>query len=114
MNSDVDLHEAVISSDNFTIPPPKSFDYYQTRLRFGSHSDGSIEALLKILRQLSRVDLPGKEHVEGYLRHMARSNRRPRTMFSRWGTILIFLGLLKANGKTSLEEVTRRDVEAFI
>jgi integrase/recombinase XerD len=66
------------------------------------------------LRQLSRVDLPGKEHVEGYLRHMTRSNRRPRTMFSRWGTILIFLDLLKANGKTSFEEVTRRDVEAFI
>ncbi|MGZ6208442.1 MAG: tyrosine-type recombinase/integrase [Syntrophales bacterium] len=114
MNNEVDLHEAVISSDKFTIPPPKSFDYYQTRLRFYSHSDGSIEALLKILRQLSRVDVPGKEHVEGYLRHMARSNRRPRTMFSRWGTILIFLGLLKANGKTSLEEVTRTDVEAFI
>jgi len=114
MNSDVDLHEAVISSDNFTIPPPKSFDYYQTRLRFGSHSDGSIEALLKILRQMAKMDLPGKEHAEGYLRHMTRSNRRPKTMFSRWGTILIFLGLLKANGKTRLEEVTRRDVEAFI
>jgi integrase/recombinase XerD len=114
INSDVDLHEAVISLDKFTIPPLKSCDYYQTRLRFYSHSDGSIEALLKILRQLSMVDLPGKEHVEGYLRHMTRSNRRPRTMFSRWGTILIFLGLLKANGKTSLEEVTRRDVEAFI
>ena len=68
----------------------------------------------KILRQLSRVDLPGKEHVEGYLRHMARRNRRPRTMYSRWGTILIFLGMLRANGKTRLEEVTRRDVEAFI
>jgi integrase/recombinase XerD len=114
MNSDIDLHAAVVSSDNFTIPPPKSFDYYQTRLRFYSHSDGSIEALLKILKQLSRVDLPGKEHVEGYLRHMTRSNRRARTMFSRWGTLLIFLGLLKANGKASLEEVTRRDVEAFI
>ena len=112
-HNDVDLHEAVISADNFTIPPPKSFNYYQTRLRFYSHSDGSIEALQKILRQLFREDLPGKEHVEGYLRHMARSNRRPRTMFSRWGT-LIFLGLLKANGKTSLEEETRRDVEAFI
>ena len=114
MNSSVDLQELVISSDNFTIPPPKSFDCFQTRFRFGSHSDGSIEALQKILRQLSRVDLPGKEHVEGYLRHMTRSNRRPRTMFSRWGTILIFLDLLKANGKTSFEEVTRRDVEAFI
>jgi integrase/recombinase XerD len=114
MNSDIDLHEAVISSDNFTIPPPKSIAYYQTRLRFGSHSDGSVEALRKILRQLSKVDLPGKEHVEGYLCHMARGNRRPRTMYSRWGTILIFLGVLRAKGKTRLEEVTRRDVEAFI
>jgi len=114
MNSDINLHEAVISSDKFTIPPPKPFDYYQTRLRFGSHSEGSIEALQKILRKLSRMDLPGKEHAEGYLRYMVRSNRRPRTMYSRWGTIHIFLGLLKANGKNSLEEVTRKDVEAFI
>jgi hypothetical protein len=65
MNSEVDLHEAVISSDNFTISPPKSFDYYQTRLRFGSHSDGNIEALLGILRQMAKMDLPGKEHAEG-------------------------------------------------
>jgi hypothetical protein len=61
MNSNVDLQEAVISSDNFTISPPKTFDYYKTRLRFYSRADGSIEALQKILRQLSRVDLPGKE-----------------------------------------------------
>jgi integrase/recombinase XerD len=63
---------------------------------------------------MTRMDLPGKEHVEGYLRHMTRSNRRPKTLYSRWGTILIFLGMLRANGKTRLEEVTRRDVEAFI
>ena len=114
LHSDIDLRKTAISSKSCTGPAPKSFDFHQTRLRFGSHSDGSIEALLKILRQLSRVDLPGKDHVEGYLRHMTRSNRRPRTMFSRWGTIFIFLGLLKVNGKTSLEEVTRGDVEAFI
>ena len=114
MNMDINLREAVISTDNLTDPPLKSFDYYQTRLRFGSHSDGSIEALQKILKQMSRLDLPGKEHAEDYLRHMARCNRRPRTLHSRWGTLLIFLGLLKANGKTRLEEVTRRDVEAFI
>lgn len=60
------------------------------------------------------MDLQGKEHVEGYLCHMTRGNRRPRTMYSRWGTILIFLGMLRDNGKTRLEEVTRRDVGAFI
>ena len=114
MNSDIDLRKPVISSESFTEPAPKSFDFYQTRLRFGSHSDGSVETLQKILKQLARMDLPGKEHAEGYLRHMTRCNRRPRTMDSRWGTILIFLGMLRANGKTRLEEVTRRDVEAFI
>ncbi len=114
MNSDINLHEAATSSNKPTISPSKAFDYYQTRFRFGSYSEGSIKALQKILRKLSRMDLPGKEHAEGYLRHMARSNRRPRTMYSRWGTMLIFLGLLKANGKNSLEEVTRKDVEAFI
>jgi integrase/recombinase XerD len=114
LRGEIDLRKTVISSESSTGPTPKSFEFYQTRLRFGSHSDGSVEALQKILKQLSRVDLPGKEHAEGYLRHMTRCNRRPRTMYSRWGTMLIFLGLLKANGKTRLEEVTRRDVEAFI
>jgi hypothetical protein len=114
LHRDIELRKPAISSEGFTEPAPKSFDFYQTRLRFGSHSDGSVETLQKILKQLSRVDLPGKAHVEGYICHMARSNRRPRTMFSRFGTIHIFLGLLRANGKTRLEEVTRRDVEAFI
>jgi integrase/recombinase XerD len=114
LHSDIDLRKTAISSESFTGPAPKSFDFYQTRLRFGSHSDGSVEALRKILKQLARMDLPGKEHVEVYLCQMTRSNRRPRTMYSRWGTLLIFLGMLKANGKTRLEEVTRRDVEAFI
>lgn len=114
LHSDIDLRKTAISSESCTDPAPKSFDFYQTRLRFGSHSDGSVETLRKILRQLAKMELPGKEHVEGYLRHMTRGNRRPRTMDSRWGTILIFLGMLRANGKTRLEEVTRRDVEAFI
>jgi integrase/recombinase XerD len=114
LHSDIELRKPAISSEGFTEPAPKSFDFYQTHLRFGSHSDGSVETLQKILKQLARMDLPGKEHAEGYLRHMARCNRRPRTMDSRWGTILIFLGMLRANAKTRLEEVTRRDVEAFI
>ncbi len=114
LHSDIDLRKTTISSESCTGPAPKFFDFYQTRLRFGSHSDGSVETLQKILKQQARMDLPGKEHAEGYLRHMTRCNRRPRTMDSRWGTILIFLSMLRANGKTCLEEVTRRDVEAFI
>ena len=71
LHSDIDLRKTAISSESSPGPAHKSFDFYQTRLRFGSHSDGSIEALLKILKQLSRAGLPGKEHVEDYLRHMS-------------------------------------------
>jgi hypothetical protein len=72
LHSDIELRKPAISSEGFTEPAPKSFDFYQTHLRFGSHSDGSVETLQKILKQLARMDLPGKEHAEGYLRHMAR------------------------------------------
>ena len=114
LRSDIELRKTAMSSEEFTGPAPKSFNFYQTRFRFGSHSDGSVEALRKILKQLLKLDLPCKEHIEDYLCHMARSNRRPRTMYSRWGTIQIFLDVMKANGKAHFEEVTRRDVEAFI
>ena len=60
------------------------------------------------------MDLPGKDHVEAYLRHLTRRNRRPKTLYSRWGAIVIFLGMIRDSGKTRLEEITRRDVEAFI
>ena len=113
-NRDSDLRKISIPSENFTIPAINSFDRYQTSFRFESHTDGSVDALRKILRRLSRMELPGKEHVEGYLRHMTRGNRRPKTLYSRWGTILIFLGMIRDNGKTRLEEITRRDMEAFI
>jgi len=114
MNGNIDLQNRAISSKIFKIPTPKSFIFHQTSFRFESNSDGSVEALRKILRKLARADLPGKEHVEAYFRHMTRCDRRPRTLDCRWITILIFLGMLKANGKTRLEEVTRGDIEAFI
>lgn len=103
-----------ISSENFTVPTVNSPIYYQTKLRFVSHTDGSLETLRKILKRLSGMDLPGKDHVEAYLRHLTRGNRKPRTLDCRWCTLLIFLGMIRESGKTCLEEITRTDVEAFI
>ena len=111
---DSDVQKTGISSENFTIPTINIPDYYQTSLRFTSHNEGNIETLRKILKRLAGMDLPGKDHVEGYLRHLTRRNRRPRTLYSRWGAIVLFLGMIRDSGKTGLEEITRRDVEAFI
>ena len=100
-------------NDNFKIPTLNTPRYYQTRLRFTSHLEGSLEALGKILKRLAGMDLPGRDHVAAYLRHLTHGNRRPRTLYSRFGTIVLFLGLIRDNGK-GFEAITRRDVEAFI
>ena len=109
-----DIQKTDISSENFNIPAINAPRYYQTRLGFVSHPDGSIETLCRILKRLSRMDLPGKDHVAAYLRYLTHRNRRPRTLESRCGAIVLFLGMIRDSGKTGLEEVTRRDVEAFI
>jgi integrase/recombinase XerD len=113
MNGHSDLQQTSISSD-FKIPAGNAPRYYQTRLRFKIHPEGCLEALGKILKRLVRMDLPGKDQVEAYLRHLTYGNRRPRTLYSRFGAIILFLGLIRESGRISLEAITRRDVEAFI
>ena len=115
MNSGISLQTAKpAGSSKRPTSKAKTFASNQTSFRFSSHSDEGANALRKILRRLSWMDLPGKEHLETYLRHLSRGNRRARTIDSRWDTLVIFLTMLKDAGKSSLEEITRRDVEAFI
>ncbi len=84
-----DLQQKVIFSD-FKNPAIKAHRYYQTQLRFKIHPEGCLEALAKILKRLARMDLPGKDQVEAYLRYLTFRNRRPRTLYSRFGTIVFF------------------------
>lgn len=109
-----DLQKTDLSSNQLKNPTHNLPRYYQTRLRFTSHPEGSLAALLKILKRLSRLDLPGKDQVEAYLRQLTYGNRRPRTLYSRFGTLVLFLGMIKNSGKAYLKEITRSDVEAFI
>ena len=113
MNGHSDLQQTSKSSD-FKLPAVNAPHYYQTRLRFRINSKDCLEALGQILKRLVRMDLPGKDQVEAYLRHLTHGNRRPRTLYSRFGAIILFLGLIRESGRISLEAITRRDVEAFI
>ncbi|MBI4767371.1 MAG: hypothetical protein HY787_22725, partial [Deltaproteobacteria bacterium] len=65
-----DLQKTDLSSNQLQNPTHNPARYYQTRLRFTSHPEGSLAALLKILKRLSRLDLPGKDQVEAYLRQL--------------------------------------------
>ena len=108
------VQKAVLSSESILSPAVTTPDYHQTRLRFTSHHEENIETLGKILKHLSGMDLPGKEHVESYLRYLTRRNRKPKTLHSRYGAIVLFIGMIRGNGKTRIEEITQKDVEAFI
>lgn len=114
MSAEIDLSIPQQFTGRTKLPTTRALPYYQMRFCFRSRPDGTYGVLQLLLRRLAEMDLPGKEHVEGYLQRMARCNRRPRTLSDRWHTLCIFLEMLRDEGKTRLEEITRRDMEAFI
>ena len=59
-------------------------------------------------------DLPGREHLERYLKQMVRRNFRRLTIQQALSTLKLFLALLRDTGKDCLEQVSRRDLEAFV
>ena len=71
-------------------------------------------ALQWALDRLAGWELPGKEHIEDYVRHMYRRNFRPRTYASALKAIYDFLIGIRDSGKNCLEEITKKDIEAFI
>jgi integrase/recombinase XerD len=71
-------------------------------------------ALRWALDRLAGWELPGKEHIEEYIRSMYRRNFRPRTYASAMTAIYDFLIGVRDSGKSRLEEVTKSDIEAFI
>jgi site-specific recombinase XerD len=81
---------------------------------FYPSSTQEAKALRWALDHLAGWELPGKEHVGEYFRSMYRRNFRPRTYASALTAICDFLKGVKDSGKTSLEEITKHDLEAFI
>lgn len=68
----------------------------------------------EIVHNLALIDLPGKEHLQRYLLGMARSKFRWLTILQALSTLKLFASFLRDTGKGRLEEVSRRDLEAFI
>jgi integrase/recombinase XerD len=67
-----------------------------------------------VLRKLSEKDLPGKSHIEAYLRDQYRRNLKPNTLRNSLTTIDSFLSFFKGTGKMYLEELGREDLEGWI
>ena len=70
--------------------------------------------LREMFEGLALMDLPGREHLERYLLGMVRRNFRRLTIVQAFRTLKLFLSCLRDNGKDRLEELNRRDLEAFV
>lgn len=66
------------------------------------------------IRRLCAGDLPGREHTKAYLYHKYRLNLSAGTIRANISVLHCFLTFLKGMGKEQLEQITRRDLEAFI
>ncbi len=68
----------------------------------------------RILKRLSNMELPAKEHFECYMRHKWRLNHKPKTLASSFTSVMLFLGFYGVSGKREIGEIERADLEAFI
>jgi integrase/recombinase XerD len=66
------------------------------------------------LEKLSVLDIPGKEHVEAYLRDQYRRQCKPNTIRNSLIALRGFVEFAGRRGKDCVEKITRDDVEAWI
>ena len=66
------------------------------------------------LGKLCSLDLPGREHVEAYLRDQYRRHLSSNTLRNSFTANRSFLELVKRGGKSGLGKVTREDIESYI
>ncbi len=120
MTGSINLRQARFLVDAYAVGSVDSSEDYSkdsaSSLGFppGSYPDSSIITLHKLLRRLAGIDLPEKDRLDAFLRHVTRRNRRPKTLYCLYTSIVFFLGMIRDSGKTRLEEITKGDVEAFI
>jgi integrase/recombinase XerC/integrase/recombinase XerD len=67
-----------------------------------------------VLERLAPMDLPAKDHFEGYLRHKWRVNHKPKTIEGSFTSIMLFLRFYVTSGKSDIAQIKRSDLETFI
>lgn len=68
----------------------------------------------RILQRISKLDLPAREHFEGYMLHKWRMNHKPSTLKSSFVAVSSFLIFYGGIGKSHIEDIVSNDLEAFI
>ena len=67
-----------------------------------------------IVRRIRKIELPGAEYFESYMRHKWRMNHRPNTLKGSFGAVSAFLTFYHNLGKIQLKDIVSDDLEAFV
>jgi site-specific recombinase XerD len=68
----------------------------------------------RILQKISKMELPGREHIESYMRHKWRMNHKPSTLNGSFHAVSSFLSFYAGIGKSQLQDIVSGDLELFI
>jgi site-specific recombinase XerD len=67
-----------------------------------------------ILQKISKLELPGAEHLESYMQHKWRMNHKPSTLRGSFHAVRSFLTFYVSSGKSHLQEIVNDNLEAFV
>jgi site-specific recombinase XerD len=96
----------------FTLP--QLFHQSQLEQRENQQADTNRKALERLLNKLSQKNIIGLDVAREYLRHKYRLNCKANTLKNDFTTITLFLSYLKKCGKSSFDQISRADLEAFV
>lgn len=68
----------------------------------------------RIFQRISEMAIPGREHIESYMRHKWRMNHKPSTLKGSFHAVSSFLTFYAGLGKSQLQNIVSDDLEAFI
>lgn len=68
----------------------------------------------RIVQKIHKLEIPGIDHFESYMRHKWRMNHKPQTLKSSFEAVKYFLTFYRNSGKSKLQDIDREDLEAFV
>src|ERR1700690_150756 len=67
-----------------------------------------------IVSRIRKMELPGTEYLESYMRHKWRMNHRPSTLRGSFVATRDFLTFYHDQGKSQLKDIASDELEAFV
>ena len=100
------------AEENFTLPD--FIQQSQIQQRQDQQAQINRQTLDTLLIKLSQKNIIGLDHARQYLRHKYRQNCKANTLKNDFTTITLFLSCLKSCAKSKLDQISRKDLEAFV